>query len=153
KRCSEACRSPARSCPSRRCVSAESVWASCIGASPATLLTPKRREYGQTGKEVSAAIGRRYGANGMPSETCAPHSLRGSQGAMRRRIDQVRPDSASFLSERQRIVSFSAFRADSASPRFVSAHPASRDPPVPLPPLHLASGVELLAGDAKPPVR
>src|SRR5262249_42336607 len=59
----------------------------------------------------------------------------------------------SAVSERQRIVSFSAFQADSASPRFVSAHTASRDPPVILPPLHLASGVELLAGDAKPPVR
>src|SRR6516162_3838422 len=65
----------------------------------------------------------------------------------------MRTDSALFLSERQRIVSFSAFQADSASPRFVSAQSASRDPPVILPPLHLASGVELLAGDAKPPVR
>src|SRR5262245_57277892 len=65
----------------------------------------------------------------------------------------LRTDSASFLSERQRIVSFSAFQADSASPRSVSAHTASRDPPVTLPPLHLASGGELLAGDAKPPVR
>src|SRR5262249_35296594 len=59
----------------------------------------------------------------------------------------------SAVSERQRIVSFSAFQADSASPRFVSAQSASRDPPVTLPPLHLASGGELLAGDAKPPVR
>jgi hypothetical protein len=65
---------------------------------------------------------------------------------------KVRTDSASFLSERQRIVSISAFQADSASPRFVSAQSASRDPPVTLPPLHPASGVELLAGDAKPPV-
>src|SRR5262252_678625 len=65
----------------------------------------------------------------------------------------LRTDSASFLSERQRIVSFSAFQADSASPRFVAAQSASRDPPVTHPPLHLASGVELLAGDAKPPVR
>jgi hypothetical protein len=65
----------------------------------------------------------------------------------------LRTDSPSFLSERQRIVSFSAFQADSALPRFVSAHTASRDPPVTLPSLHLASGVELLAGDAKPPVR
>src|SRR5215813_12420688 len=68
-------------------------------------------------------------------------------------LPYVRTDSASFLSERQRIVSFSAFQADSASPRFVSAQSASRDPPVILPPLHLASGVELLAGNAKPPVR
>ena len=53
--------------------------------------------------------------------------------------DYLRTDSASFLSERQRILSFSAFQADSASPRFVSAHTASRDPPVTLPPLHLLS--------------
>src|SRR5262249_20609805 len=59
----------------------------------------------------------------------------------------------SAVSERQRIVSFSAFQADSASPRFVSAHTASRDPPVTLPPRHLASGAELLPGDAKPLVR
>src|SRR5215470_5465819 len=65
----------------------------------------------------------------------------------------LRTDGASFLSERQRIVSFSAFQSDSASPRFVSAHTASRDPPVTLSPLHLASGGELLACDAKPPVR
>src|SRR5262245_951983 len=65
----------------------------------------------------------------------------------------VRTESASFLSQRERIVSFSAFRADSASPRFVSAQSASRDPPVTLPPLHFASGGELLAGNAKPPVR
>src|SRR5215510_9099760 len=65
----------------------------------------------------------------------------------------LRTDSASFLSERQRFVSFSAFQADSASPRFVSAQSASRDPPVTLPPLHPASGGELLAGDSKPPVR
>src|SRR5262249_55583485 len=64
----------------------------------------------------------------------------------------LRTDSASFLSERQRIVSFSAFQANSAWPRFVSAHIASRDPPVTLPPLHQASGVELLAGEAKPVV-
>src|SRR5438105_2744793 len=63
----------------------------------------------------------------------------------------LRADSASFLSERQCIVSFSAVQAESASQRSVSAHTASHDPPVTLPPLHLASGVELLAGDAKPP--
>jgi hypothetical protein len=34
---------------------------------------------------------------------------------------EVRTDSASFLSERQRIVSVSAFQAESASPRIVSA--------------------------------
>lgn len=56
----------------------------------------------------------------------------------------MRTDSTSFLSERQRIVSFSAFQAGSASPRFVSAHTASRDPLVTLPPLHLASAVEYL---------
>jgi hypothetical protein len=65
----------------------------------------------------------------------------------------MRTDSALFLSERQRIVSFSAFQADSASPRVVSAQSASRDPPVIVPPRHMASGVGLLAGDAKPPVR
>src|SRR6516225_5888199 len=71
----------------------------------------------------------------------------------RGRVGWVRTDSASFLSERQRIVSFSGCQADSASSRFVSAQSASRDPPVILPPLHLESGVELLASDAKPPVR
>ena len=63
----------------------------------------------------------------------------------------MRTDSASILSERQRIVLFSALRADSASRRFVSARSASRDSPVILPPLHLASDVDLLASDAKHP--
>ena len=53
-------------------------------------------------------------------------------------IRYLRTDSASFLSERQRIVPFSAFQSDRASPRLVSAHTASHDPPVTLPPLHLA---------------
>jgi hypothetical protein len=35
----------------------------------------------------------------------------------------LRTDSASFLSERQRIVSFSAFRADSASPPLCRPRP------------------------------
>jgi hypothetical protein len=70
---------------------------------------------------------------------------------MAKTLAYVRTDSASFLSERQRIVSSSALQAGSASPRFVSAQSASRDPPVTLPPLHVASGVELLAGDANHP--
>jgi hypothetical protein len=56
--------------------------------------------------------------------------------------EYVRTGSASFLSERQRIVSFSAFQADSASPCFVSAHTATRDAPVTLPPLHLTEARE-----------
>jgi len=50
----------------------------------------------------------------------------------------LRTDSASFLSDRQRIVSLSAFEADIASPRSVSAHTVSTNPPLTLPPLHLA---------------
>src|SRR5262249_50600616 len=60
-------------------------------------------------------------------------------------LPSLRTDSASFLSERQRVVSFSAFQADSASPRFASAHTASRGPPVTLPPLHLLSVAQRFA--------
>jgi hypothetical protein len=45
----------------------------------------------------------------------------------------LRTDSASFLSDRQRIVSLSAFQADSASLRSVSARTISGDPSVTLP--------------------
>jgi hypothetical protein len=41
----------------------------------------------------------------------------------------LRTDSASFLSDRQRIVSLSVFLADSASLRFVSALTFSGNPP------------------------
>lgn len=42
------------------------------------------------------------------------------------------------------MVSFSSFLTDRASPRFVSAHTASRDPPVSFPSIQLASDVECL---------
>ena len=50
----------------------------------------------------------------------------------------LRTDSASFLFDRQRIVSLLALRTDSASLRFVASGAFSHDPSDPLPPLSRA---------------